>query len=153
MIINATGSILDSAAEAIVIPCNCVGVTGAGLALAASKRWPEAADAYRLACKEKRLWPGQLTTTQEYPCNEGKWIIWLATKDHWRNKSVLDKIAVGCYTLRLEVDEYGWDSIAIPALVCGCGGLRWDDVRPLIESAFADWQGTVHLYAPGSERQ
>ena len=37
-------------------------------------------------------------------------------------------------------------------LCCGLGGLRWADVRPLIESAFEGWPGTVHLYAPGSER-
>ena len=152
MIINATGSILDSAAECVVIPCNCVGVTGAGLALAASKRWPEAAAEYRRACRGKRLWPGIMRITQEHPCNEGKWVIWFPTKDDWRKPSELEWISSGLLTLRFAADDYGFGSIAIPGLGCGCGGLRWADVRTLIESAFEDWQETVHLYAPGSER-
>lgn len=39
-------------------------------------------------------------------------------------------------------------SVAMPALGCGLGGLKWDEVKPLIEFAFKDWDGEVKLYAP-----
>ncbi|BBD70046.1 hypothetical protein NIES4072_64260 [Nostoc commune NIES-4072] len=36
-----------------------------------------------------------------------------------------------------QVQRLDITSIAIPALGCGNGGLNWADVKPLIESAFA----------------
>ncbi|MFG0294558.1 MAG: Appr-1-p processing protein, partial [Maioricimonas sp. JB045] len=36
------------------------------------------------------------------------------------------------------VRERNIESIAIPPLGCGLGGLKWNDVRPLIEDAFAE---------------
>jgi len=47
------------------------------------------------------------------------------------------------------VQNRGINSIAIPPLGCGLGGLRWDDVRPLIERAFRGIPGLrVYLYEP-----
>jgi O-acetyl-ADP-ribose deacetylase (regulator of RNase III) len=40
-------------------------------------------------------------------------------------------------------------SIAVPSLGCGHGGLDWEDVRPLIEAAFVSLPDVrVVLYAP-----
>lgn len=40
-------------------------------------------------------------------------------------------------------------SVAVPALGCGNGGLRWIQVRPLIERTFAELPDVdVRLYAP-----
>jgi O-acetyl-ADP-ribose deacetylase (regulator of RNase III) len=37
-----------------------------------------------------------------------------------------------------EVKKLGIQSIAIPPLGCGLGGLEWAEVSPKIETAFAD---------------
>ena len=159
MILNATGSILDSAAEAIVIPCNCVGITGAGLALAASKRWPEETARYQWVCRSNNLSPGKMVACPEHGWDgengfpDGRYVVWFPTKIHWKDPSRLEWIEAGLESLRADAEFIGWESISIPALGCGLGGLRWADVRPLIEAAFADYAGTVHLYAPGSERE
>lgn len=54
-----TGSIFDADASAIVIPVNCVGIAGKGLALEAKTRWPGWFDSYRHACAEGRIAPGR----------------------------------------------------------------------------------------------
>ena len=47
------------------------------------------------------------------------------------------------------IEEERITSIAVPPLGCGNGGLDWNDVRPLIESALAGIEGLrVELYAP-----
>ena len=48
------GNILESDAQAVAIPVNAVGVAGAGLALAAARRWPYWAESYKAACATGR---------------------------------------------------------------------------------------------------
>jgi O-acetyl-ADP-ribose deacetylase (regulator of RNase III) len=67
-----------------------------------------------------------------------KYIINFPTKRHWRDKSKIEDIQTGLKALVAEVQQLGITSIAIPALGCGNGGLDWLEVKPLIESAFAE---------------
>jgi len=72
---------------------------------------------------------GQLT--------DPKFIINFPTKAHWRADSKLEHIEKGLVALVEEIKSRGIQSIAIPPLGCGNGGLAWSQVRPLIEAAFA----------------
>jgi hypothetical protein len=53
------------------------------------------------------------------------------TKKHWRNPSKLTYIAQGL--VDLTNNPFGVDSISLPALGCGLGGLKFDDVYEFIE--------------------
>ena len=44
------------------------------------------------------------------------------------------------------VHSEGWSSIALPRLATGVGGMGWDEVRPLLESHFADLGVLVYVY-------
>ena len=66
-----------------------------------------------------------------------KYIINFPTKRHWKGKSKIEDIKSGLKALVAEVQQLGISSIAIPPLGCGNGGLNWAEVKPLIESAFA----------------
>ena len=80
-----------------------------------------------------------------------RFIINFPTKRHWRDKSRLEDIMDGMQALVEEVRERQISSIAIPPLGCGLGGLEWNDVLPIIESAFAELPGVVALiYQPTS---
>jgi O-acetyl-ADP-ribose deacetylase (regulator of RNase III) len=78
-----------------------------------------------------------------------RFIINFPTKRHWRANSRIDDIKSGLTALIDEVRRRRIRTIAVPPLGCGLGGLRWADVRPLIEKAFAGVPGVdVLLYEP-----
>ncbi len=132
MVEERIGDLFEADVDALVNAVNCVGVMGKGLALAFKQRYPDNFETYRLACGAGQVQPGQLFTFRS-SC----WIINFPTKRHWRDPSQLEDIRSGLVALIDEVDARGIQSIAIPALGCGLGGLAWSDVRPLIIAAVA----------------
>lgn len=130
MIEYSTGSIFECDAEALVNPVNCKGIAGKGLALEFKKRFPVSFDAYRHECQLANLC-GECIFLRD----GDRYIGYFFTKNHWINKSQLSDIATGLQDLIGGVKFHGIQSIAIPALGCGLGGLDWGDVKPLIESA------------------
>jgi O-acetyl-ADP-ribose deacetylase (regulator of RNase III) len=78
-----------------------------------------------------------------------RYVINFPTKRHWKEKSKIEYIQLGLRSLVEEVDKRNIRSIAIPPLGCGLGGLDWQQVRPMIESAFAALpEVEVLLYEP-----
>lgn len=131
---KAQGNLLRCSAEALVNPVNCVGVMGKGLALAFKREYPANFEAYAAECKAKRLPPGSVFTFRE----GGRWILNFATKDHWRDPSKLEWIERGLPELVRIVREKQIQSLALPPLGTGLGGLAKSAVEPLIEAAFQD---------------
>lgn len=121
------GSIFDSKAQVLVCPVNCVGVMGKGLALEFKRRWPEMAKQYTNDCRIGWAMPGDVWWHGESPV-----IVTAATKGDWRNPSRIDDVEMCIINLK-EHALGRWQSIAIPQLGCGCGGLDWADVWPLYE--------------------
>lgn len=116
-----TGDLLDDDADVLVNAVNCVGVMGAGIAKQFKVRFPAAFQAYKQACAQGEvrlgwMWP--------YALPDGRWILHAATKNHWRERSD-DATIVLCLTviLRWLRDHPQVQSMAIPLLGCGCGGL------------------------------
>lgn len=56
------------------------------------------------------------------------------TKKHWRDPSYLRHISTGLIDLAHEYRSLGMESIAVPPVGCGLGGLDWDEVKPLVVS-------------------
>jgi O-acetyl-ADP-ribose deacetylase (regulator of RNase III) len=131
------GDILAADAEALVNPVNCVGVMGAGLALQFKRAFPQNFAAYETACAAGQLQPGTMLVHATGALSGPRWIVNFPTKRHWREVSRLEDVEAGLLALADEVKRRGIRSIAVPALGCGLGGLKWEDVRPRIEGAFA----------------
>lgn len=149
MIEQGSGSIFDADVQALVNPVNCVGVASKGLALEFKRTFPDNFAAYHAACKYGKIQPGSLFFVDPGPLTPRLWIINFPTKRHWRDTSRLEDIAAGLRSLIAEVPARGIKSIAIPALGCGLGGLRWDDVRPMIEAAANEMPGVrVVMFGP-----
>lgn len=124
------GDIFASVADVLVCPVNCVpGVMGAGLALAFAKRFPDIKALHRLVTRQGLLAPGVVYMAGS--------IALFPTKRHWQDASNIADIQAGLTSLAVDLPAKQWAarSIAIPALGCGLGGLRWADVRPLIVEA------------------
>lgn len=129
MIKLTKGNIFQADAQALVNPVNCVGVMGAGLAKAFRDRFPENYHAYRDACASSALRIGQPFCFLE----QGLLIINFPTKRHWKNESRLADIDMGLGALVRIIHAAQIQSIALPALGCGLGGLDWPPVLALIE--------------------
>lgn len=153
MIEHCTGSLFDSGADALVVPVNCVGVAGKGLALEFKEQFPEWFDEYREHCRRNLIWIGHCFVHRRRCCFGSLSIIDFPTKDHWRSRSTLNSIERGLNEqyngLRAVLNRHtSIASVAVPALGCGLGGLDWKDVRPLIEEALGDLETRVLLYGP-----
>lgn len=151
MISVKTSNIFDSTAEALVNPVNCVGISGAGLALEFKIRYPDNYQAYRTVCSLELLTLGKV---YNFRTNTGLFIMNFPTKFHWRDRSFLQNIDLGLDALIAEIEFNKIKSIAIPALGCSLGQLSWKDVKNLIFKKFENCTKLnssdldVELYAP-----
>ena len=130
------GNLLEEKTEALVNTVNCVGVMGRGLALQFKRAFPENFKQYQKACKNGEVQPGQMFTVDMGLLLNPRYIINFPTKRHWRQKSRIEDIQSGLEALVEEVRSRRINSIAIPPLGCGNGGLSWNDVKPLIVQVF-----------------
>jgi O-acetyl-ADP-ribose deacetylase (regulator of RNase III) len=146
-----TGDILAADAEALVNTVNCVGIMGRGIALQFKNAFPENFDAYAAACARGEVQPGRMFVFETHMVTNPKFIVNFPTKRHWRGKSRMEDIDSGLKALVQEIRARDIQSIAIPPLGSGLGGLRWADVRPRIEAALHG-QNELHVmvYEPNS---
>ena len=137
MIKYVTGNLLNADAEALVNAVNTVGVMGKGIALQFRQAFPENYNFYRKACKRNEVVPGKMLVFVTGTLTNPRYIINFPTKRHWKDKSRIEDIRDGLRDLIGVVISRRIQSTAIPPLGCGLGGLRWEDVCPMIEEAFA----------------
>ncbi|PQJ10717.1 phosphatase [Flavipsychrobacter stenotrophus] len=146
-----TGDLLQSTAQALVNTVNTVGVMGKGIALQFKENFPANNMAYVEACKQKLLVPGQLLLVSDKSIHYGvKSIINFPTKVHWKSPSKYEYIEDGLLALRKLILEKGIQSIAIPPLGCGNGGLDWDKVKPMISDHLGDLDIEIQVYEPNA---
>jgi len=151
MIRYVQGNLLEAPAEALVNAVNEVGVMGKGIALLFRRAVPENMRAYEAACRKGAVRVGQMFVTENRGVAGPRWIINFPTKKHWRNPSRLEWVRDGLADLVRVVRERGIQSIALPALGCGNGGLDWSDVRKEIEAALGGLEDVeVRVYLPGT---
>lgn len=142
------GNILEANAEALVNTVNTKGIMGKGIALQFKKAFPDAFKAYKKACDTGELNIGKVHVF-ECVTSQPRYIINFPTKDDWKKPSRIEYIQKGLDSLIEAVQKYKIHSIAIPALGCGQGALKWKDVFPLIQSAFEKTPDVnVILYPP-----
>jgi len=148
MITPTTGNLFDSPADALVNPVNCVGVMGKGLALAFKRAFPPMFDAYLAVAQAGEVIPGRMHVWPN-PSAPPRYVINFPTKRHWRSKSRIEDVESGLLDLARVVQELELESIAVPALGTGLGGLPWDVVHASITNTFGALEGLeVFLYAP-----
>lgn len=152
MIRYTTGDILKADAEALINPVNCVGVMGKGLALQFKRSFPANFKAYAWICQCQQMQPGRVFTFSTGRDSNPRWVINFPTKRHWREKSRIDDIKDGLWSLQVNMISRSIRSVAVPPLGCGLGGLQWENVRLLLEKAFGDNPNVdVILYEPRQE--
>jgi O-acetyl-ADP-ribose deacetylase (regulator of RNase III) len=146
------GNLMNAPVQALVNTVNTVGVMGKGIALQFKESYPENFRLYAAACKRKELKPGKLLVVKEQSLSGEKIIINFPTKTEWFQKSKYEYIEEGLKDLVNVIRQYKIESIAIPPLGCGNGGLKWEKVKSLIEQylgAINDVE--IVIYEPNEE--
>jgi O-acetyl-ADP-ribose deacetylase (regulator of RNase III) len=149
MIHDQTGNLLKAPVEALVNTVNTEGVMGKGIALQFKRAYPAMFKAYAAACKAGQVRLGEMWVWQTGALDGPRLIINFPTKGHWRNGSKFADIQTGLDELVRVIRENAVESIAVPPLGCGNGGLDWAEVKPEIERALSPLVDLdVWLYSP-----
>ena len=149
MIEDAHGNLLDADVEALVNTVNTVGHMGKGIALQFKQAFPENFRAYAQAVRKGAVEPGRMLVVPTGFVTNPRYIINFPTKRHWRGRSRIEDIEAGLEALVHDVRRLGIQSVAVPPLGCGNGGLDWRDVKPRIVGALEGLPGVrVLLFAP-----
>lgn len=159
----AEGDMFFSHMQTLTISVNTVGVMGKGLASRAKYQFPDVYVFYQDLCRSKQLRMGRpylykrevsldrQLADDSVPLpefNASKWFLLFPTKRHWRERSDIGHIDEG---LQWVVNHYkveGIQSLAVPALGCGLGGLDWRDVGPLMVRHLNGLGIPVVIYLP-----
>jgi len=154
------GSIFDSECETLVCPVNCVGIMGKGLALSFKMLFPNMFRYYKSLCTSNILKAGK---PAPFIRSDKPNILLFPTKNHWKDPSNLEWITLGLKKLSKPYPEWhtGFNidskrkseyfflkSVAFPALGCGCGGLSWDVVKPVMLNYLRPAKVDIEIYAP-----
>jgi O-acetyl-ADP-ribose deacetylase (regulator of RNase III) len=143
------GNLLEADVQALVNTVNTVGIMGKGIALQFKKAFPDNFKAYEQACEAAEVAPGRMFIFDRGPFSLPRYIINFPTKRHWKAKSRIEDIRAGLTALVKDVRRLHIESLALPPLGCGQGGLNWSEVSRLIEAAFAPVEGVrVLVYEP-----
>lgn len=145
MVRVVVGDLFQSDAQTLTNTINCAGVMGKGVALEFKKRFPDMFADYERRCTDGMV---RLGEPYIYHTLFPPWILNFPTKDHWRSPSHLSDIVAGLEYLNLHYHDWGIESLAVPPLGCGFGGLEWRIVGPTLFRHLAKLEIPVDLYAP-----
>lgn len=150
MIHEVTGDILLSRAQAIAHGVAPNDHFDQGLALALRERWPSMAKDFRHYAH------------QEHPSPGGVWfwggaggvrVFNLMTQEgsHERGshpgKATTSHVRHSLQALAKELESEGIESVALPRLATGVGGLDWDEVQPIIKETLGSLKIPVYVYS------
>lgn len=148
------GDFFDFDADIRVNTVNCVGVMGAGVALAFKNKYPEMFKEYVRQCKAKEITPGKPSVWKEGDMfSKGLEIINFPTKNHWRNPSEYEYIENGLIWLSNYLEDKEGLTITLPALGCGHGGLDWGEVKKLIIKYLDATQSHILVFEPETSKK
>ena len=133
-------------AQALAHGVNCQGVMGAGIAKRFKNDYPKMYLKYQYICRNEVLTPGKCFLWG-YGSGETR-VFNLATQEYYgkKGRASYDWIRSSLSMMKKQADKYDIESIAIPKIGCGLGGLEWGKVKEIIEEVFTDWEGILYVY-------
>jgi O-acetyl-ADP-ribose deacetylase (regulator of RNase III) len=149
MLIEVSGDILLTGAHAIAHGIAPNDNFHQGLALALREEYPAMYKDFRHYCQLEHPKPGTLWV---WAGAKGVRVISLLTQQEapahgaHPGKATAHNVNEALKELRALMREEAFESVALPRLATGVGGLEWDDVRPLIERHLGDLDIPIYLY-------
>jgi O-acetyl-ADP-ribose deacetylase (regulator of RNase III) len=150
-VVMKSGDLFESSADAFVNTVNCKGVMGAGIAKLFKEifRGTGYFEDYVDKCRKGVISVG-VPDIYNMPNSETgpRFLVNFPTKNHWRDKSSLEQIALGLDRLDSIVRERNIRSIAVPALGCTNGQLDWASVSSEMYRRLSKLDAHVEFFAP-----
>jgi O-acetyl-ADP-ribose deacetylase (regulator of RNase III) len=136
----------EHGAQAFAQGCNCQGSMGAGIAKGFRARYPEMYLEYRRRCKATprrfNLGDAWLWKAEDQP-----WVFNLGTQEqYWHGRATYEAIESALVKMRTRANREKIESIAVPRIGAGYGGLSWNKVRAIIDRVFDRWRGRLIVY-------
>ena len=121
--------------------CNCAGAMGRGIAVQFKERFPAMYQEYYQLCKNRQFLPGDV-----FNYDYGKGHIYnLGTQDTWHTKARLPYVITALERMMEMAEHDGVETIALPAICAGLGGLNWLHIRRTIKD-IARYHPNIYLY-------
>lgn len=136
--------ILQAKTEVIVTSVTTAGAMAQGLSAQVAKAFPEVEEEYRQALEQGYLDIGKVWAVQ--PQGAQYIVVLFPTSREVSRRSDIKYIEEGLKALKEVVQGHGWQSIAMPKLGTGVGGLEWEQVKELIVKTFLDGLESVDLH-------
>jgi len=153
MIKYVEGDFFDYDTDIRINTVNCVGVMGAGVALAFKNKYPDMYREYVSVCKNNQIEPGKPHVWSSGDLfSKALTIINFPTKIHWRDNSEYEYIEKGLQWLQDYLQDKQNISISLPALGCGHGGLDWSYVKKLIEKYLSNSPVEILVFEPSASK-
>lgn len=156
MIVFLNTNIWETQAEAIILPVNCVGVAGKGLAYQAKIRYPGWFSAYQNEQMDIGVITSYMPKYTSLTITRRLLLINFPTKYDWRAPSSLEYIEKGLQGFlqwnEKKLEEYGeiWNHLefSFPKLGCGerTGQLKWEEVKPLMAKYLEKFPNRVYIH-------
>lgn len=150
MIREVEGDILLSGAAAIAHGVAANDPMSQGLAAALHENYPAMHKDFHHWCHQAHP---KLGSAWIWSAADGKRVINLLTQeggyDHGSKpgKATVGSVNHALRALKKLIADEGLESVALPRLATGVGGLDWSQVQPLILSQLADVDATIYLYS------
>ena len=149
MLKEITGDILLSGAHAIAHGIAPNDNFHQGLALSLREQYPSMYKDFRHYCQLDNPKPGTLWV---WAGANGVRIVSLLTQAESPahgskpGKATTHNVNLALKELRKLIEEESFESVAMPRLATGVGGLEWADVEPLIDRHLGDLEIPIYLY-------
>ena len=115
--------------------CNCAGAMGKGIAVQFKSKYPDMYLEYKQLCKENKFCPGDVF---DYDYGNGH-IYNLGTQATWRTRAKIEYIEKALIQMLELASGDNVTAIALPAIGAGLGGLKWDDVKAVLNKVSNDY--------------
>ena len=134
--------IFEVEAEALSHGCNTQGATG-GLAGAVFSRYPEMKKSYHYRCERGLVFPGEAFIYETGLSDSFSYIYNLFTQIMPGANADMELIRLSLEFMLEHMKENDVKSVNIPQIGCGIGGLKWEEVQPLLEKIFGPEEDLV----------
>lgn len=139
------GDIFTSSAPAIGHGVNTMGLMGAGIALQFRDKYPELYEVYAKFCASGRLVPGGVLIWEDKNAKIPL-VFNIASQELPGRNAKLAFLKAGLDLTAYYMLELGIDTIALPEIGCGIGGLGLADVLRILDDVESYYGITVELW-------